>query len=995
VQAATFDWKKSPDASELPVLGSPALRPADTCEVGYIGMQLYWLDFWSRLLGRLIVFLLWAWNLSIRTGLVLFAWIVWGWITLGSLTFGEWLAVLHGSGTDLRIDQWPGATLSLLFMGGQNGIGYCMWFFNKICRSKRRKLIISARFIAGRRYRHNRRSSGVNGGWVHIARNGGPPGPTEAAHIDNNMLLRQRRELHEGPPGPTEASDIILAGDSAESHVKPGKDSAVIHVPCHDVPDVPPTPVTNEEAGRVCLQVTIFVEFPGKRLLREMDQSCTVWELVTTTLRASGLEELPTRVYSCRHCRFLNELNVTLADAGLGNEDTIQVHFALLGGGAKADEHTQIQEEFKDLLIGKGVPEDVADQRLSALVTKIGGIKKLKLIAGETDKWKALCAAASTAGFRLVTPVELAASQKDKKARLKGDPWTDGADPWSNATSTSSSVQCTQMVEKAMPSLVPGMFQDDVGNVSPIIDGQITFDQSGVSLVSVADASRLLKAVAGGMSAPDPLAIVTLDPLNAELASGHVAQEIQMFICNAQKQEARTKGFLYHLSARKVQVKVVAAVVTVPQTKSVELIMVVAKRYSSLEAWAKLMASPPRRMREILGAFELAAEIVDVYSVTRKENVKKQIEMTVRIRADADTKLLNKSGLEDVDGCRPAFRRCLRSGTENDGDAIIWLKRMEDPEQELATIKQWASLVPHRGVAVRDRGLGLRIESSAFEKIFSQLPKEEILQSHDFHTKETYEVCGIHFDIHPMALQSAMQNDGWKVVVQTWSRRANGDTKTYTVLAAHAPPVDTFTVGGALVHVRKMDPNAARLRNKGREQAASLKEENGATSSQDAWAKWAMSRGGKSSAATVTPNTGSSSSAMPAVTVQPPVPAGPVADRLKTMENELDLRLQKLELSLQANLEKRIEAMQLEVKTAGEAQTRAIAEVKQRQDSDQTVLTTMQKLLEQVAQTQMAQQQDSQAIKQTLEKVANTMASPAAKANGDGAEGRSRSPKGR
>jgi Ni,Fe-hydrogenase I large subunit len=113
------------------------------------------------------------------------------------------------------------------------------------------------------------------------------------------------------------------------------------------------------------------------------------------------------------------------------------------------------------------------------------------------------------------------------------------------------------------------------------------------------------------------------------------------------------------------------------------------------------------------------------------------------------------------------------------------------------------------------------------------------------------------------------------------------------------------------------------------------------------------------------------------------------------MENELDLRLQKLELSLQANLEKRIEAMQLEVKTAGEAQTRAIAEVKQRQDSDQTVLTTMQKLLEQVAQTQMAQQQDSQAIKQTLEKVANTMASPAAKANGDGAEGRSRSPKGR
>jgi hypothetical protein len=270
----------------------------------------------------------------------------------------------------------------------------------------------------------------------------------------------------------------------------------------------------------------------------------------------------------------------------------------------------------------------------------------------------------------LVTPVELAASQKDKKARLKGDPWTDGADPWSNATSTSSSVQCTQMVEKAMPSLVPGMFQDDVGNVSPIIDGQITFDQSGVSLVSVADASRLLKAVAGGMSAPDPLAIVTLDPLNAELASGHVAQEIQMFICNAQKQEARTKGFLYHLSARKVQVKVVAAVVTVPQTKSVELIMVVAKRYSSLEAWAKLMASPPRRMREILGAFELAAEIVDVYSVTRKENVKKQIEMTVRIRADADTKFCSTS---------PAWKTSMDAGLHFGGAFAVVPRTMATP----------------------------------------------------------------------------------------------------------------------------------------------------------------------------------------------------------------------------------------------------------------------------------------------------------------------------
>ena len=173
----------------------------------------------------------------------------------------------------------------------------------------------------------------------------------------------------------------------------------------------------------------------------------------------------------------------------------LDVRICPLMGGGKAEKNEMLKSKLKSMLTDRGVPQDAVVDRVTDLLSKIQ-YDKLNALGDpqEAGTWKTLKELASEARFRLILPAELKAfQQKNRKEK----------------PSTKSEVKKpkTFTPEAHAIQVDPAHFQAEGKKVQMLETSRFGPDQSGLCIVSPAEAQRCMQVLARSC---DPLALLVI-----------------------------------------------------------------------------------------------------------------------------------------------------------------------------------------------------------------------------------------------------------------------------------------------------------------------------------------------------------------------------------------------------------------------------------------------------------------------------------------------------
>lgn len=193
----------------------------------------------------------------------------------------------------------------------------------------------------------------------------------------------------------------------------------------------------------------------------------------------------------------------------LGADAVLDVRACGLLGGAKNNDHTT--KQLHEMLVSRGVPDDVVASRISLIKSKIPPPELASMVAMDSVKaWASLKAKATETKIRLVTTSELKSFQKAQRqsGATKKDANPGGS---SSVLATKPAVKKNRVKKETRSPVVVSIdschFHADGHKLATLSDAQWGPDATGI-LITTPDAA--MKRLPVCSLSPDPLALIVV-----------------------------------------------------------------------------------------------------------------------------------------------------------------------------------------------------------------------------------------------------------------------------------------------------------------------------------------------------------------------------------------------------------------------------------------------------------------------------------------------------
>ena len=442
------------------------------------------------------------------------------------------------------------------------------------------------------------------------------------------------------------------------------------------------------------------------------------------------------------------------------------------------------ESELKDILLQKGVPGPVVNDRVKNAIKTLGA-KTLQLEFDKKDSlqglWNRLKAAATRQNFRWITREELNSARKPKEAfkRQVGgakseDPWMAGQDPWSQSHGQSSSKHGNQSYD------VLESFVDTDGNeVCRLDTADLKPGAIGYALVDPSEVSSIITVFRAAGQVEPCLA------LSPSAVPGVQSVRENMLVRNsADDKLLQVRVHMFQLGGETVSLKR-DKVIQVPTAETVALVMYAHMSRMNTEHWQSCLKAPRAFLQQVL----TKVSVVDSWHRPVNPSVRR-LAVCFRVPLDQLSQVLVRSGTNGVSFGFYKSDRDPITQKASEGYDIIPL----DPSKSLEQVRSLAARLPGEpNLSFTESKLSLLVRKTQYVACIQSIEPSFLPHGvRQFPVAAVKVLKGFDTVADESTVHQLARSEGWKVHVEaTWVYRdAFARKRAFKVAFDEAPLED-------------------------------------------------------------------------------------------------------------------------------------------------------------------------------------------------------------